>query len=80
MIGDSASGTVHGTWIDVKSLFGGSNRAGILSEAECDEDALKKAYNDTLTKGVLRATVNGQAQEIYAERNQIKVARDVPEV
>ncbi|WP_243749147.1 PA2169 family four-helix-bundle protein [Mucilaginibacter agri] len=49
--GKSVSGTLHRAWIDVKSLFGGDDREGILSEAERGEDAIKKAYNDALNGG-----------------------------
>src|ERR1700743_2844832 len=31
--GTSVSGNLHRAWVDVKSIFGGSDRAGILSEA-----------------------------------------------
>jgi len=49
----SVSGTLHRAWIDVKSLFGGSDRAGILSEAERGEDAIRKAYQDALSSNKL---------------------------
>ncbi|HEY0176735.1 MAG TPA: PA2169 family four-helix-bundle protein, partial [Pedobacter sp.] len=49
--GTSASGTLHRAWIDVKSLFGGSDRASILAEAERGEDAIKKAYKNALADG-----------------------------
>ena len=38
--GNSVAGTLHRAWIDVKALFGGSDRASILSEAERGEDAI----------------------------------------
>jgi uncharacterized protein (TIGR02284 family) len=79
--GNSAAGTVHRAWIDVKSLFGGSGRESILSEAERGEDAIKKAYEDALSGGELPAdavdTVRSQAQEIYAAHDQVKALRDV---
>ncbi|MBL4676782.1 MAG: PA2169 family four-helix-bundle protein [Mucilaginibacter sp.] len=78
--GNSVSGTLHRAWIDVKSLFGGSDRASILSEAERGEDAIKKAYQDALGSGDLSAdavsTVTSQAQEINAAHDQIKALRD----
>jgi uncharacterized protein (TIGR02284 family) len=78
--GNSVSGTLHRAWIDVKSIFGGSDRAGILSEAERGEDAIKKAYQDALSSGELPAeavsTVNNQASEIQAAHDQIKALRD----
>jgi uncharacterized protein (TIGR02284 family) len=78
--GNSVSGTLHRAWIDVKSLFGGSDRASILSEAERGEDAIKKAYQDALSGNELPAeavsTVSSQAQEIRAAHDQIKALRD----
>ena len=78
--GTSTSGNLHRTWIDVKSLFGGSDRASILSEAERGEDAIKKAYQDALADGGLpadaTATVSNQAQEINAAHDRIKTMRD----
>ena len=78
--GNSVSGTLHRAWIDVKSLFGGSDRASILSEAERGEDAIKKAYKDALSEGELPAdavsTVSSQAQGINAAHDQIKALRD----
>jgi uncharacterized protein (TIGR02284 family) len=78
--GNSVSGTLHRAWIDVKALFGGSDRASILSEAERGEDAIKKAYQDAITNGNLPAnavsTVTSQASEINAAHDQIKALRD----
>ena len=78
--GNSVSGTLHRAWIDVKSIFGGSDRASILSEAERGEDAIKKAYKDALEGGELPPnaiqTVTTQAQEINSAHDQIKALRD----
>ena len=74
------SGTLHRAWIDVKSIFGGSDRASILSEAERGEDAIKKAYQDALNNdelsGEVRETVSNQASGINAAHDQIKALRD----
>jgi uncharacterized protein (TIGR02284 family) len=82
--GTSVSGNLHRAWIDVKSLFGGSDRASILSEAERGEDAIKKAYSDALSEGELPAnaieTVSAQAQEINAAHDQIKALRDAVKI
>jgi uncharacterized protein (TIGR02284 family) len=79
--GNSVSGTLHRAWIDVKSLFGGSDRASILSEAERGEDAIKKAYSDALSDGELStsavSTVSSQAQGINAAHDKIKALRDI---
>ena len=76
----SVSGTLHRAWIDVKSLFGGSDRASILSEAERGEDAIKKAYKDALSEGDLPSDAVGiistQAQKINTAHDQIKALRD----
>lgn len=82
--GSSVSGTLHRTWIDVKSLFGGSDRASILAEAERGEDAIKKAYQDALNNEDLpadaRVTVQSQAEGIYAAHDQIKAMRDAAKI
>ncbi|MCX2454363.1 PA2169 family four-helix-bundle protein [Pedobacter sp. PLR] len=78
--GNSVAGTLHRAWIDVKSLFGGSDRASILSEAERGEDAIKAAYNIALEKGELSGaaleSVIRQAQDIKAAHDAIKALRN----
>lgn len=78
--GNSVAGTLHRAWIDVKSLFGGSDRASILSEAERGEDAIKAAYKMALENGELSGealeTVNKQAQDIKEAHDAIKALRD----
>jgi uncharacterized protein (TIGR02284 family) len=78
--GTSVSGTLHRVWIDVKSIFGGSDRAGILSEAERGEDAIKKAYQNALTDENLpfdaSETIRSQAIGINSAHDQIKALRD----
>lgn len=78
--GTSVAGTLHRAWIDVKSLFGGSDRAGILSEAERGEDSIKAAYKLALESGELTGealdTVNKQAQDIKTAHDAIKTLRD----
>jgi len=78
--GNSVSGTLHRAWIDVKALFGGSDRKSILAEAERGEDAIKKAYQTTLANGELSAdayqTISAQATEINAAHDRIKALRD----
>ena len=79
--GNSVAGTLHRAWIDVKSLFGGSDRSSILSEAERGEDAIKKAYQTALTDGGLSGetlqTVTNQSQDINAAHDSIKALRDI---
>jgi len=78
--GNSVSGTLHRAWIDVKSLFGGSDRESILNEAERGEDAIKQAYQTALTDGALTGdalqTVSTQAQAINAAHDSIRALRN----
>lgn len=78
--GTSVSGTLHRAWIDVKSLFGASDREGILNEAERGEDAIKAAYKTALTEGQVPAnaleTVTEQADGIRSAHDTIKALRD----
>ncbi len=78
--GTSVSGTLHRTWIDIKSLFGGNDRASILSEAERGEDAIKKAYKDAISSGELSGTaletVSQQAGDIATAHDEVKALRD----
>ncbi|TLV02504.1 ferritin-like domain-containing protein [Dyadobacter luticola] len=77
---NSVAGTLHRAWIDVKALFGGSDRASILSEAERGEDAIKKAYQDALNSAELpfdaQEIVRSQAQDINSAHDKIKLLRD----
>ncbi len=79
--GNSVAGTLHRAWIDVKALFGGSDRESILNEAERGEDAIKKAYETAVTDGNLGgealSLVTRQAQEIRSAHDKIKALRDI---
>lgn len=76
----SVAGTLHRAWIDVKSLFGGDDRASILSEAERGEDTIKKAYQEALSSNELPANalalVSEQASGIKQAHDEIKALRD----
>ena len=78
--GTSASGNLHRAWINVKSLFGGSDRAGILSEAERGEDAIKKAYQSALNEehlpAYIRDILNDQMAILQQSHDEIKALRD----
>lgn len=78
--GNSVAGTLHRAWIDVKSIFGGSDRASILSEAERGEDAIKKGYETTTAEtGITeeaRKTLLEQLEGIRAAHDTIKGLRD----
>ena len=79
--GNTIAGTLHRAWIDVKALFGGTDRSSILSEAERGEDAIKKAYHVALTEGGISGlayeTVNDQAKSIQKSHDTVKALRDM---
>lgn len=78
--GNSLGGTLHRAWIDIKSLFGGSDRESILSEAEKGEDAIKAAYAKALENEELpldvRNFIAAQSVEIESAHDRIKALRD----
>ncbi|PTQ96525.1 uncharacterized protein (TIGR02284 family) [Mucilaginibacter yixingensis] len=78
--GTSMAGSLHRAWIDVKSIFGGSTRESILSEAERGEDAIKKAYRDALEDPELsaqaREIVSRQQSGVNAAHDEVKALRD----
>lgn len=79
--GNSVAGTLHRAWIDVKALFGGTDRESILAEAERGEDAIKKAYRDALAEGGLSGEalekVTAQSTSIQKAHDTIKSLRDM---
>ena len=79
--GNSASGTIHRAWLDVRATFSGHDRKSILEECERGEDAIKKAYRDALTEDNGLSTQNtqliAQQQQIINEgHDRIKALRD----
>ncbi len=79
--GNTASGTIHRAWIDIKATFSGHDRKSILEECERGEDAIKKAYRDALSEdnGLAPqfATVVAQQQQAINEgHDRIKALRD----
>ncbi|WP_345949107.1 MULTISPECIES: PA2169 family four-helix-bundle protein [unclassified Mucilaginibacter] len=79
--GNSATGTLHRAWIEVKALFSGHDRAAILQECERGEDAIKKAYKEALLpenglSGEALQLVSTQAQAIGQAHDRIKALRD----
>jgi uncharacterized protein (TIGR02284 family) len=79
--GTTASGAMHRAWMEVKAMFNGHDRKGILEECERGEDVIKKAYQDALsTKNNLTADVialiSREQQQIIASHDKIKRLRD----
>jgi uncharacterized protein (TIGR02284 family) len=79
--GNSATGTLHRAWIEVKALFSGHDRKAILQECERGEDAIKKAYREAQSAengltGEAAQVVATQAQAINQAHDRIKALRD----
>ncbi len=79
--GNTATGTIHRAWLDVKATFSGHDRKSILEECERGEDAIKKAYREALSadNGLAPqfATVIAQQQQAINEgHDSIKALRD----
>jgi uncharacterized protein (TIGR02284 family) len=77
----SGSGTLHRVWLDIKGVFTGHDRKGILEECERGEDAIKKAYQDALSlennlSPDLSSIVSRQYQEVTVSHDRIRELRD----
>ncbi|MBD1394113.1 ferritin-like domain-containing protein [Mucilaginibacter glaciei] len=79
--GNTASGTIHRAWLDVKATFSGHDRKAILEECERGEDAIKKAYREALSEdnglsAQHRELIAQQQQGINEGHDAIKALRD----
>jgi uncharacterized protein (TIGR02284 family) len=79
--GNTALGTIHRAWLDVRATFSGHDRKSILEECERGEDAIKKAYRDALTEDNGLSTQYSQLlvqqqQVINEGHDKIKALRD----
>lgn len=79
--GNSATGTIHRAWLDVKATFSGHDRKSILEECERGEDAIKKAYRDALSEDngltvQFSQLLIQQQQAINEGHDRIKALRD----
>ncbi|MBE9586120.1 PA2169 family four-helix-bundle protein [Mucilaginibacter sp. JRF] len=79
-IGNTVTGTLHRTWLDVKATFTGHNRKSILQECERGEDAIKKAYRDALAENAypddIAAVLADQQAKVNEGHDKIKALRD----
>ena len=77
--GTTASGKLYRAWMDVKTVFTGSDRHSILANCEHGEDAAQKAYKEALEEdlpGYIRTTLEAQKQMLKASHDRIKALRD----
>lgn len=75
----SISGTLHRSWIDIKSVVTGQDEGAILNEAERGEDYAKNAYLKALESNLpsnVRAIVSQQFEAIRIAHDQVKALRD----
>jgi len=75
--GTTSGGDLYGLWLYIKPLFNRLNRENILEACERGEEAIKKAYNDVLTKegylsADLKQLVSKQRQGIISAEDKIK--------
>ena len=78
--GTTVRGKVYRTWMDLKAVFGGDDRKGILSSCEYGEDAAQKAYKEALSDDDLpadiRSIVAEQKSALRKSHDKIKALRD----
>lgn len=76
----STSGTLHRTWLDIKSTFTGHSTENILEECEFGEDAIKKAYQQAINEEHLPAFIKEilmrEKQILDAAHDKVKALRD----
>lgn len=78
--GTTVRGKIYRTWMDLKAVFGGDDRKGILSSCEYGEDAAQKAYKEVLSDddlpADLRSLVAEQKSALKRSHDKIKALRD----
>jgi uncharacterized protein (TIGR02284 family) len=71
--GTTTSGKIYRMWVDVKSMFSGHDRHGLLSNCEYGEDATQKAYRESLESDFLPIYIR---QLLYEQRQSLKTSHD----
>lgn len=79
--GGSFTGTIHRTWMDIKSFFAGNNDEAMLEEAIRGDKAAVEEYEDVLKEESLPISVatviREQQMKIRADLNKIKRLEDL---
>jgi uncharacterized protein (TIGR02284 family) len=70
----TTSGKIYRTWMDVKAVFGGDSREGILESCEYGEDAAQKAYDEALASDAEMSAAHRQL--IMDQKAELKQAHD----
>lgn len=72
--GTTNSGKLFRVWMDVKALFTGKDRQGILENCEFGEDAAQKAYKAALASD---AEISAETRQLITEQqSELKTAHD----
>jgi uncharacterized protein (TIGR02284 family) len=78
--GTTTSGKIYRAWMDIKSVFTGHDRHGILSNCEAGEDAAQGAYQTALRHeglpGFIRDMLTRQRQDLKGSHDEIRALRD----
>jgi uncharacterized protein (TIGR02284 family) len=75
----SVAGSLHRSWIDIKSIVTGQDEGAILNEAERGEDYAKSAYQKALEQNLpanVYSVINNQYGAIKEAHNQVRAWRD----
>lgn len=75
----SVAGSLHRSWIDIKSIVTGQDEGAILNEAERGEDYAKSAYKKALEENLpanVSSLINSQYGAIQEAHDQIRAWRD----
>ena len=71
--GTTTAGKIYRTWMDVKAVFTGHDRAAVLSNCHTGEDAAQKAYQSALETEGLSTDLSGL---ITKQKTELKVSHD----
>ena len=75
----SVTGSLHRTWIDIKSVVAGGDEAAILAECDRGDSAAEEKYDEALRKHLPQSAlqvVRKQHDEVRNARNQIRSLKD----
>lgn len=79
--GGSTTGSLHRTWIDIKTAFTGENDEAVLEECIRGEKASVEEYEDRLEKNnfppQMESMLNKQLTEIKGTLSQVKSLEDI---
>ncbi len=82
--GQTISGSIYQTWMDVRSAFSSKKEQTSLDLSEFGEDAAQSAYKKALENDALSAEVRqlitAQKAELLASHDEIKALRDAEKV